>query len=196
MKLITSFVLIASATLVAAQAARADDAAPLASTNSLSESFSKAPDTRLDDQLFKANEVSVDVFGTLLTGQDALSHLSAERYRHDTTGGLGMGINYFFLRYVGVGADAYSEGIGGRFIDKSSGNLILRLPSERYHLAPYLYGGAGYQFDPNERALGQVGTGLEYRPIKHVGVFVDGRYVFPDACQNFAVARAGVRFSF
>ena len=196
MKLDCSLTLIATATLAVVQTGRADDALSLPQTNDVPASSSLAKNYQLDGSLFPANEVSADAFGTLSTGQDALSHLSAERYRHDSHGGFGLGLNYFFLRYVGVGGEAYSENTDGRFIDKSSANLILRLPSDRFHLAPYVFTGAGYQFEPEERAFGQAGLGVEYRPVKHVGLFVDDRFVFPDAYPNYALARAGVRFSF
>jgi len=196
MKLNSSLAFIATLTFALTQNGNAGDASSLGQTNSLTYSVQSGQTNHQDGGLFHANEVSGDVFGTLSTGQDALSHLSAERYRHDSHGGAGLGLNYFFLRYAGVGADAYSENFTGRFIDKASGNLILRLPCDRFHLAPYVYGGEGYQFDPKERPFAQAGLGVEYRIIQHVGLFVDGRYVIPDASPDFSLVRAGIRFSF
>ena len=47
----------------------------------------------------------------------------------------------FFLRYLGVSVDAYSEDTDGPFIDNTSANVIFRIPIELIHLAPYVYGG-------------------------------------------------------
>lgn len=74
--------------------------------------------------------------------------------------------------------------------------MILRLPCDRFHLAPCVYRGEGYQFDSKGRPFAQAGLGVEYRLLHHVGLFVDGRYVVPDAFPNFSLLRAGVRFSF
>ena len=52
------------------------------------------------------------------------------------------------MRYIGIGGDAYSENTYHNFVDDASGNLYLRLPLDAIHLAPYIYGGGGRQFDP------------------------------------------------
>ena len=102
----------------------------------------------------------------------------------------------YFPEIVGVGIDAYTENAGHSFVDNLSGNLILRIPIESIRLAPYVYGGGGYQFDPGQVGFGQFGAGVEYRFTHHIGIFSDARYVMTDKTPNFAVARLGVRFAF
>lgn len=149
------------------------------------------------DQLFRDQELQLDLFGTYSASQQTIEHLSGDRLEHNGHLGAGVGVSFFFLRYIGVGADAYTENTAGSFVDNLSGNLILRLPIESAHLAPYVYGGGGRQFDPDQTYFGQVGVGLEVRITPHVGLFADGRYVMTvDSSPNFAVARGGVRISF
>jgi len=146
--------------------------------------------------LFRANECSLDLFGSVSVGQEVINHISKDRVEDNGRLGAGLGLNYFFSRNVGFGADAYTENAGHSFVDNTSGNLIVRFPFESVHLAPYAYGGGGYQFDPSGLWFGQAGGGLEFRFTKQVGLFADGRYVFTDGTQNFGVARLGLRLAF
>ena len=146
--------------------------------------------------LYRAHEFSIDAFGSVSFGQQTIDHLSGNRLSHDGRLGAGAGLNYFFCRHVGVGADAYSEDTTHRFIDSSSGNLILRLPIGETGMAPYIFGGGGYQFDKVQQGFGQAGAGIEFRFARHLGVFVDARYVIVQHTDNYAVGRAGLRFSF
>ena len=86
--------------------------------------------------LFRANELSLDLFGSLSVGQEVLQDISADRVKDDGRLGAGLGLNYFFTRFVGVGADAYSENTSHSFVDTASANLIVRFPFEGAHLAP------------------------------------------------------------
>ncbi len=146
--------------------------------------------------LYRAGELSLDAFGTASEGQYTLDHWSGHRARRNTRLGLGAGINYFFTRYVGVGADAYSENTSGAFINSAEGNLIGRLPIGQSGLAPYIFGGGGYQFNLAKTSFGQGGGGVEYRFCPHVGVFVDARWVVPNETRNFGVGRLGLRYAF
>ena len=110
--------------------------------------------------------------------------------------GGGLGLNYFFTRNLGVGAEAYSENTTGTFIDNASGNLILRLPLGQCGFAPYIFGGGGHQFDAAKLWFGQGGAGLEYRFTPHIGMFLDARMVWPNETKYYGVARLGVRFAF
>ncbi len=110
--------------------------------------------------------------------------------------GAGLGVNYFILRYVGVGGDLYTENTAHDLVDNASGNVIFRYPIGQTGLAPYVYGGGGYKWDPVQTAFGQVGGGLEFRFTPHIGVFVDARYVLADRIRDYGVGRAGVRFAF
>ena len=148
------------------------------------------------EELFRANETSIDAFGSISVGQRTIDNLSGNRVGDDGELGAGVGLNHFYTRYLGVGADAYSEDTDGGFIDNSSLNLILRLPIDELHLAPYVYGGGGYQFEPGDVAFGQAGAGLELRLDRDFGIFADARYVMTDGTENFGVGRAGVRLTF
>lgn len=145
---------------------------------------------------FPANKATLDLFGSVSIGQETINRLSSERVEHDGRLGLGFGGNYFFTTYLGLGADTYVENTGHSFFDNVSGNLILRWPFEAIRLAPYAYGGAGYQFDPSGLWFGQAGGGLEYRFTRVFGIFADARYVFTDGTKNFGMGRLGVRLGF
>jgi hypothetical protein len=146
--------------------------------------------------LFPAHQASLDLFGSVSIGQETINHISRERVEDNGRLGLGFGGNYFFTRNLGLGGDAYTENTQHSFIDNTSGNLILRFPFEAAHLAPYIYGGAGYQFDPEGLWFGQAGGGLEYKFTRVFGIFTDARYVFTDGTQNFGMGRLGIRLGF
>ncbi|MES2309980.1 MAG: outer membrane beta-barrel protein [Verrucomicrobiota bacterium] len=139
--------------------------------------------------LFKANEWSVDVFGTrAFTEKSGL-------YRDDFGGGLG--VNYFFSRYFGVGFDGYAwDGSKNDTVGAVSGNLIVRFPIEHCHLAPYLFAGPGGHFGPQTELSAQGGGGVEYRFSDKMGVFADARYVAVDNQNNYVLPRVGLRFNF
>jgi hypothetical protein len=146
--------------------------------------------------IYRANELSLDAFATGSDGSYTLNHISGQRIRHNTQGGAGVGVNYFFTRYVGLGVDAYSENTTGTFIDNASANLILRLPLGESGFAPYAFGGGGQQFADAKLSYGQADAGIEYRFCHNVGVFVDARCVWPDEASYYGVGRAGLRFAF
>lgn len=146
--------------------------------------------------LYRANELSVDAFGTASLGKYSIDHLSGSRVRQNTELGAGVELNYFITRNIGIGADAYSENTTGVFVDSVSANLILRLPLGQSGFAPYAFGGGGRQFDTAKVWFGQVGAGMEYRFTPRVGVFLDARWVLPDETKYFGVARIGLRFAF
>jgi hypothetical protein len=148
------------------------------------------------DWLFRPNEFNLDLFGSVSVGQETINHISKERVEDNGRLGAGIGGSYFFHRFVGIGADAYTENTQHSFVDNTSGNLIIRFPFDRAHLAPYVFGGAGYQFDPEGLWFGQAGGGLEVRFNRYIGIFTDARYVFTDGTQNFGVARLGLRLGF
>jgi hypothetical protein len=148
------------------------------------------------DQLFMANELDLDLFGSISVNQDTINNISGKRVADDGRLGAGAGLSYFPIRYLGFGADAYTENTGHNFVDNASGNLILRLPIETVHLAPYVFGGGGRQFDPVYAWFGQAGVGLDIRVTRHWGFFADARYVMPQHIDNFGVGRVGLRIAF
>jgi hypothetical protein len=148
------------------------------------------------EPLFKDMETSFDAFGTVSVGQYTIEHISGDRIDDNGRLGWGLGLNQFFTRNFGIGADAYSESAAHSFVDSASGNLIVRFPFESAHLAPYVYGGGGRQFDPNELWFGQAGAGLDVRFTPHVGIFVDGRYAFREDAKDLGLFRLGLRLIF
>jgi hypothetical protein len=146
--------------------------------------------------LYRANELSLDGFGTASIGKYTINHPSNARIRHNSRLGAGAGINYFFTRNIGISAEAYSENTTGTFIDNASANLTLRLPLGQSGFAPYAFGGGGRQFDAVKSWFAQAGGGIEYRFTPHMGVFIDARGVLPDEARYYGVARVGLRFAF
>ena len=169
--------------------------------------------------LFRDNEFQIDAFGL------------GDFYRgnFDISGrpawGGGLGLNYFFNRYVGLGLeqDLYGRDSGSRTQQNdfgytrwaTIGNLFLRYPICSWNLAPYLliggganYGnvGGGYVGAPGSRpnklagqGFGHVGGGLEYRFTENIGVFSDARYLYSGVNglnNNQLMWRYGLRFAF
>lgn len=108
-----------------------------------------------------------------------------------------VGANFFFTRYIGVGGDAMAlAGYHPSFVDTVMGDLILRMPIGNTGLAPYIFGGAGYEFERVDQLVGGGGVGLEFRPVPHFGFFVDARYLAAVKTADYGIGRAGVRISF
>jgi hypothetical protein len=145
---------------------------------------------------YRANELSMDLFGTGSVGKYTIDHLSSNRVRHDSELGAGVGLTYFMTRNLGIGAEAYAEDADGVFIDSASANLTLRFPLGESGCAPYVFGGGGNQFDLNDVWFGQAGAGFEFRFTHNVGVFADARMVWPNETQYYGVVRVGMRFVF
>jgi len=145
---------------------------------------------------YTSKEITVDLFGSASIGQQTINNLSRERISHDARLGAGAGLSYFVTRNVGFGAEAYSENTGHSFIDNTSASLIGRLPLGQGGFAPYVFGGAGHQFDPIELNYLHAGGGLEYRFTRRLGAFIDARYVFTDGTKNYGLGRLGLRLGF
>ena len=145
---------------------------------------------------YGAKETTLDLFGTGSIGQRTLDNITDETVKHDLRLGAGAGLNYFFTRNLGLGAEAYSENTGHSVVDNASASLIARFPLGQSGFAPYVYGGAGHQFDPIELNYLHAGGGLEYRFTRRLGLFVDARYVFTDETENYGLGRVGVRIGF
>lgn len=167
----------------------------LAATSVLGQNTTASNQT-LQNDLYRANELSLDAFGTASIGKYTIDHPSNARIRHNTRLGAGAGLNYFFTKNLGISAEAYSENTTGTFIDNASANLTLRLPLGQSGFAPYIFGGGGRQFDALKNWYAQAGAGLEYRFTPQVGVFIDARGVLPDEAKYYGVARLGMRFAF
>ena len=175
--------------------------------------------------LFRDNELQIDAFGlgnfynaggsSTFNGQNLDSGLGGR-----PAWGGGLGINYFFARYFGIGLeqDLYgrnsgsSEGDSGYTRWATIGNLFLRYPICSWNLAPYIMvgGGANYgnvptretpvgTYRPAGQGFGHVGGGLEYRITENIGLFTDARYLFSGVAalpDNQLMWRYGLRFAF
>ena len=89
---------------------------------------------------FTASELSMDAFGSFTAGERRFNKLFETNIRHGIWGG-GVGLNYFFTREIGIGADINIPANGGNFVDQAVGSLIARWPFESTGLAPYIFGG-------------------------------------------------------
>jgi hypothetical protein len=147
---------------------------------------------------FKGPVAPVTCFGDTELQIDAFGTYNAARHQYNDGYGGGLGVNYFFLRYVGVGVDStiYPGGAGGVWAFSSS--VIARFPIDSICLAPYVLAGGGYSVDGHSFGTWHVGGGLEYRVIPNkLGIFGEGRYTWGagNECDS-AQARLGVRVVF
>jgi hypothetical protein len=143
--------------------------------------------------LYHPNEFSIDgSFVGVLHEYDFNSNgLHRKNYRF----GGDVGANYFFTQYIGIGGDAYALAQHSpSFVDTATGNLIVRFPLGPF--APYIFGGAGYQFERIDQIVGGGGVGLEIRLVPHFGIFADARYLAAVKTADYGLGRAGVRLSF
>jgi hypothetical protein len=145
---------------------------------------------------YTAGELSLDFFGSYLAGEHKVENLFHNSVRHGFWGG-GVGVNYFFLRELGIGGDFnIPDDHFGNFINNVDGSLIARFPIPNSGLAPYVYGGGGRQTDPSWQWTGHAGVGLEYRFNPVTGFFTDARYIWPKRSSDEILFRAGLRFVF
>lgn len=125
------------------------------------------------------------------------------------------------------------SGSGSAAAGVITGDFILRLPLDDFwpsvHLAPYIFGGGGGLFTgaggntintpfpgvnnrfnnastnvSNNRGVGNVGGGLEYRCTPHIGLFGEagynwvggGNHNFNSSVKNFVQVNFGLRYAF
>ena len=180
--------------------------------------------------LFRDNEFQVDAFGLgyFNQGGDRGSYYgfqNAPGLSGRPMWGGGLGLNYFFARYFGIGIEqdvfgrrpgqANNYGDAGMTRWATLGNLYFRYPICEWNLAPYVMvgGGAIYGKTPTSNILGggnrgtfnsgqgvgHVGGGLEYRLTENIGLFTDARYLFSGVNRlpdNNLMWRYGLRFAF
>jgi hypothetical protein len=144
---------------------------------------------------FTAQELSLDLFGSYMARQENFSEIFETDIRSGGHWGGGVGLNYFFLREVGVGADINMSNNGSWLVDLVAGNVIVRLPIESAGLAPYLIGGGGRGIDPSWEWFAHAGVGLEARFTRTAGVFIDSRYIWAEKSYDKLQFRAGVRLT-
>jgi len=157
---------------------------------------------------FKDQEFSIDLFYSFNDGRPGRYH-----YFHDGSGG-GVGLNYFFARYIGISVEGnwwggarkdYNEDLGRSTSSKRTvthqvaGHLVLRYPVElsNFCFAPYIFGGGGGIWDGKGTGFGDVGAGMEFRITQNFGIFGDWRWNFTgDKANDLSTTRAGIRFTF
>ena len=112
--------------------------------------------------------------------------------------GGGLGANYFFTKYFGIGVDDTISSLNGNGHTYNSlqGDLIGRYPIESLHLAPYALVGGGATWGTKSQGDGNVGVGLDYRFTHSIGIFADSRYLYGNNGLNETLTRAGLRFAF
>ncbi|MFZ4598282.1 MAG: hypothetical protein ACOYNN_06515 [Terrimicrobiaceae bacterium] len=139
--------------------------------------------------LFRANEWQVDAFAAGLFSQS----------NRPGWGG-GLGVNYFFNEYIGLGVEQSVVGTRGETSRwTTAGNFILRYPICSLNLAPYALIGGGTTYGQNRRGhgFGHIGGGLEYRVTSNIGLFSDARWLYSsEEPRSSVLGRAGVRFAF
>jgi hypothetical protein len=138
---------------------------------------------------FRDHEFQLDVFGTYTNSLRNLQY-------QDGFGG-GIGVNYFFTRYIGVGVDGsvYDGDVSG--VWNTTGSIIARLPIENsICIAPYIYGGGGVRMDGATVGTVHAGGGLEWRVSHDIGIFSDVRYTWAEHQQDALQTRVGIRFVF
>ena len=137
---------------------------------------------------FRDMEFQVDAFYTGFFGGRGSAF--------STGSGGGVGLNFFFAKYFGIGYEAawYSNNGTAEHLPLA-GNFFLRYPICSLNLAPYVMVGGGAAWDGDCLGYGNVGGGLEYRITKNIGIFADGRY-FYGGVGNVANLRSGLRIAF
>jgi hypothetical protein len=144
---------------------------------------------------YQQGEVTVDTFATHTF---AMKSPSSDLHTHDGVWGYGLGGSYFFHRNFGLGAEAVV--LNGRepsstTINEINFSLTARVPIGDTGFAPYVNVGAGRNIE-NGEYLGHAAAGLEFRFLKHFGVFGEGRYQWVRQASDSAQVRAGLRFAF
>lgn len=145
------------------------------------------------NELFPNNQLSLDVSGVYHKSFGTFGSQFDDSWRHGTFGG-DVGIDYWFCKYIGIGADSWGLS-KGTLLHDVDGNLFLRMPVADSGFAPYLMGGAGRNFGP-DRMLEDCGAGVQFKFNTHIGIFTDWRYIFAEKMSNSTLVRAGLQFSF
>lgn len=145
--------------------------------------------------VYRAQEISLDLFGSYIADERGIDDLFETNIRHGDWGG-GVGLNYFFTRELGVGADINMSDNGGELVDMLNASLILRLPLGESGVAPYVFGGGGRGFDPDWEWLAHAGVGLEFRFNPTASLFTDARYIWADDSSDKLLLRTGIRLVF
>jgi hypothetical protein len=147
--------------------------------------------------------------------------------------GAGVELSTGTVTVTGSNGFRSRSGSGSAAAGVITGDFVLRLPLDDFwpsvHLAPYIFGGIGGVFTgaggntintpfpevnqrfnnassnvSNNRLLGNIGGGLEYRFTPHIGIFGEagynwvggGEHSFNSSVKDFVQANFGFRFAF
>jgi hypothetical protein len=148
---------------------------------------------------YSAQEVSLDLFGSYINPEGKFTDLFDTNIRRGTWGG-GAGLNYFFLRNLGLGADfnISSKSDDSNLVDQVLGDVTFRIPLGNSGLAPYAIGSGGRAFSPRYDWVYGGGVGLEMRFNPTTGVFSDARFLWAhdSTAENRLLIRAGFKLVF
>ncbi len=148
---------------------------------------------------YASQELSLDLFASYINPEGEFGDLFETNIRRGFWGG-GAGLNYFFTRIMGLGADfnISSKPDDLNLVDQVTGNLLVRLPIGNSGLAPYLIGSGGRAMSPRYDWVYGGGVGLEMRVNPTTGIFSDARFLWADesTADNRLLIRAGVRIAF
>ncbi|MFM7375174.1 MAG: hypothetical protein ACKO39_08490, partial [Chthoniobacterales bacterium] len=137
--------------------------------------------------LYRDSEFQIDAFG-----------LGGFYRGGNPVWGGGLGLNYFFLRYVGLGVEQFVAGNSGNTDWGTFGHLFLRYPF-CWGLSPYAMVGIGKIYGSNPSiGGGDVGGGLEWRFTENVGLFGDAVWFYSPQVSNSGgvISRIGLRYAF
>lgn len=152
-----------------------------------------------DSVKYNANELSLDLFGTYNHTIEHFDDIFDRSWHHGKWGG-GVGMNYFFTKYLGMGVDTFAQE-NGHILNNVTGNLYARMPLGNSGFAPYIFGGAGWNdgsiiqglTHSTDQLTADGGVGIEFRFNPHMGVFSDIRYTWCDKTVDLCLVRAGFR---
>ena len=154
---------------------------------------------RNNTSLYNPQEVSLDLFASYINPEGRFNQLFDTSIRNGFWGG-GAGLNYFFTRELGIGADfnISSKPDDLNLVDQVTGNFIARLPLGNSGVAPYLIGSGGRGMSPRYDWVYGGGVGLEVRFNPTTGIFSDARFLWSDrsTADDRLLIRAGVRLAF
>lgn len=139
---------------------------------------------------FKANEFSVSASTSYAVDR-------VNPFRQDYSANVNVGMTYFLTRYVGIDAVAPIAVESEDPFSNVSVGFLARLPLGQ--IAPYAGLAGRYNFSNYDEKYQYVAkAGLEIRPAKHLGLFVEGAYVNKDLNFNVGeiLATVGARFIF
>ena len=142
----------------------------------------------MPEPCIKDVELQLDIFG---------SYTDSRSSAHGDGFGGGLAVNYFFMRYLGVGVEGNLYDGDANGVWNIDGRLIARYPIDSACLVPYVFAAGGVQTNGETSGTFGAGGGLEYRisPQK-LGIFAEGRYTWAGSSDDSAQVRVGVRVVF